>query len=99
MNKTLRKRLVYFILFGALLFTTNNIKAQQVVTNEIFYRTYQQSMWEEGDAFTIDFNFDLFQINESGHNSIGSIQNIFGGTVWRHYQHRLVVAFGLTYFV
>lgn len=78
MNKILKTFLVYFLLFVALAFTANNLKAQQVVTNEIFYRTYQQSMWEEGDAFTIDFNFDLFQINESGHNSIGSIQNILG---------------------
>lgn len=99
MYKILKTHLVHFLLFVVLAFTVNNLKAQQVVTNEIFYRTYQQSMWQEGEAFTIDFNFDLFQINESGQNNMGSIQDILGAQFRGHHQHRLVVAFGLTYFV
>ncbi len=78
MNNSLRTILYPLALSLILLLTIKNSSAQQVVTNEIFYRTYQQNMWEEGDAFTIDFNFDLFQINESGQNSLGSIEEIFG---------------------
>ncbi|NCA80899.1 MAG: hypothetical protein EOM76_12110, partial [Sphingobacteriia bacterium] len=78
MKESIKK---YFLHFSAwIIFISYSIDthAQQVVSNEIFYRSYQQNMWEEGDAFTIDFNFDLFQINESGQNSMGSIQDIFG---------------------
>ncbi|MGI6320729.1 MAG: gliding motility-associated C-terminal domain-containing protein [Bacteroidales bacterium] len=75
----IRNLLFKIILFFSFSIMLMGLNAQQIVSNQIFYRTYQQNMWEEGEAYTIDFNFDLFNITQSGNNSLGDISSFLGG--------------------
>lgn len=75
----IKRYIFHFFLVLTLCGAFQQASAQQIVTNEMFYRTYQQNMWDEGEAFTFDFNFDLFNIYESGQNNLGSIENVLGG--------------------
>jgi gliding motility-associated-like protein len=75
----MRKLIIRFSLFLFFLIGVLSSYSQHTITTPIDYRTTHQDMWDEGPGFNFNFNFDIFHIEESGHNQMGSITNILGG--------------------
>lgn len=75
------KQIYTFFLFVVLLvwmLLPQQTQAQHTITTPIDYRTTHQDMWNEGPGFNFNFDFDLFHIEQSGHNQMGDITTILG---------------------
>jgi gliding motility-associated-like protein len=67
------------------IFGVSVTKAQTVPTyfnnnliHQIHYSTYDQDMWGPGDAFFLDFEYELFNIEVNEDFQIGVIEDVFG---------------------
>jgi len=73
------KRMKLFLVCFIAIISNYKGFAQQVIQTQIDYRTDHQSMWDEGPGFNFNFDFDLFHIEQDGHNQMGDVTNILGG--------------------
>ena len=48
-------------------------KAQNILVHEIPYSTHHQDMWGVGEAFSLDFDYDLFNIAVQDGFTVGEI--------------------------
>lgn len=71
------KKLLLFILFLAF-FGISGMFSQNVLVHEIPYSTHDQDMWGAGVAFSLDMDYDLFDVQVDEDYSFGSIQEILG---------------------
>lgn len=76
--KHLNSVFILFLILCSMLLAQTSV-AQHTITTPIDYRTSHQDMWDEGPGFNFNFDFDLFHIDQSGHDEMGSITNILGG--------------------
>ncbi len=74
------KKLLTISLFLAVL-GIPEIFSQNILVHEIPYSTHDQDMWGAGDAFSLDFDYDLFNIQVDEGFSEGWIEDILG-TQW-----------------
>jgi len=74
------KKLLLVISFLAIL-GAQSIFSQNTLVHEIPYSTHDQDMWGAGDAFSLDFDYDLFNIQVDEGFSEGWIEDILG-TQW-----------------
>ncbi len=74
------KKLLIFCLFLAI-WGIPGIFSQNILVHEIPYSTHDQDMWGAGDAFSLDFDYDLFNVQVDENFSEGWIEEILG-TQW-----------------
>jgi gliding motility-associated-like protein len=55
-----------------------NLSAQNILVHDINYSTHDQDMWGAGDAFSLDFDYDLFNIQVDENFSQSWIEEILG---------------------
>ena len=60
------------------IFGFSGLMSQNILVHEIDYSTHDQDMWGAGDAFTLDFDYDLFNIQIDDGFSEGAIEEILG---------------------
>jgi len=53
-------------------------KAQNILVHEIPYSTHHQDMWGVGEAFSLDFDYDLFNIAVQDGFNVGEITEVLG---------------------
>src|SRR5690554_3388364 len=53
-------------------------KAQNILVYEIPYSTHHQDMWGVGEAFSLDFDYDLFNIAVQDGFNVGDITEVLG---------------------
>ncbi|MDD4149104.1 MAG: gliding motility-associated C-terminal domain-containing protein [Bacteroidales bacterium] len=75
------RNLLLICLFLALLGASNLYSQTNILEHEIPYSTHNQDMWGAGDAFSLDFDYDLFDIQLEEGFSDDWIENILG-TQW-----------------
>jgi len=74
------KKLLILITFLAVL-GIPGIFSQNILVHEIPYSTHDQDMWGPGSAFSLDFDYDLFNVQIDESFSEGWIEEILG-TQW-----------------
>ena len=75
------KKLILFCLFFALWGASSLYSQTNILVHEIPYSTHDQDMWGAGDSFSLDFDYDLFDIQIDEGFSEGWIEDILG-TQW-----------------
>ncbi|MDD2387181.1 MAG: gliding motility-associated C-terminal domain-containing protein [Bacteroidales bacterium] len=75
------KKLILFCLFFALWGASSLYSQTNILVHEIPYSTHDQDMWGAGDSFSLDFDYDLFNIQIDEGFTVGSIEEILG-TQW-----------------
>lgn len=68
------------LIFGSFLIVLgiSTIQSQNILIHEIPYSTHHQDMWGAGDAFSLDLDYDLFNIAIEDGFSEGWIEEILG---------------------
>lgn len=72
------KRILYINAFLLLFTISGYSQNQNILIHEIPYSSHHQDMWGPGGAFSLDFDYDLFNIAVQDGFSQSWIQNIFG---------------------
>ena len=87
-----------------LIFGLYQSKAQTIPTyfnnnlvHQIHYSTYEQNMWGPGDAFFLDFEYELFNIEVNEGFQIGVIEEIFGAQFGMAVDFGIFMYFNLTF--
>lgn len=69
---------ILFAIFILIICCSQITQAQNILIHEIPYSTEHQDMWGVGEAFSLDFDYDLFNIAVQDGFNIGEITEILG---------------------